>query len=71
MSLKWSDADEIGYQLAQKYPGVDPLAVRFTQLHEYVVGLAEFSDSPSASNESVLEAIQMAWVEYKRESSTR
>ena len=64
--LKWSDADEIGYQLHQKHPDVDPLTVRFTDLRQRVVELSEFADNPAAGNEKTLEAIQMAWLEYYR-----
>ena len=63
MSLAWSDAEEIGMQLMEKYPGTDPLSVRFTDLHQWVTELPEFSDDPKKSNEGILEAIQMAWHE--------
>ena len=66
--LKWSDADEIAFQLSEKYPDVDPLAVRFTDLHSYVTQLPDFADDPAGSSERTLEAIQMAWVEYHREN---
>ena len=65
--LDWSDADEIGYQLHQKFPDVDPLRVRFTELRQRVLGLEEFDGDPAASTEGGLEAIQMAWLEYHRE----
>ena len=61
--ILWTDAEEIGIQLAEKYPDVDPLSVRFTDLHKYVIELEGFADDPSKSNESRLEAIQMAWHE--------
>ena len=61
--LHWSDAEEIGISLAEKYPQQNPLEVRFTDLHRYVTELAGFADDPSKSNESRLEAIQMAWHE--------
>ena len=61
--ILWTDAEEIGIQLTAKFPGVDPLTVRFTDLHRYVTELAGFADDPSKSNESRLEAIQMAWHE--------
>jgi FeS assembly protein IscX len=61
--ILWTDAEEIGIQLAEKFPGLDPLAVRFTDLHRYVMELAGFADDPAKSNESRLEAIQMAWRE--------
>lgn len=64
--IHWSDAEEIGIQLQEKFPDLDPLAVRFTDLHKYVTELDGFVDDPAKSNESKLEAIQMAWYEeYK------
>lgn len=60
-SFSWDDAEDIGILLSEKHPDVDPLAVRFTDLHRYVVELAEFDDDPKKSNEAKLEAIQMAW----------
>lgn len=63
MKLTWNDAEDIGIALYEKYPNLDPLAVRFTDLHKYVTELEGFSDDPKASNEAKLEAIQMAWLE--------
>ncbi len=68
MGLKWSDAEEIGIQLAEKFPGLDPLTVRFTDLHRSVIELPDFEDDPKASSEGKLEAIQMAWLEEYRAS---
>ena len=67
-SLKWTDADEIGLRLSEKFPRVDPLTVHFTDLHKRVTGLEGFDDDPAASNEGLLEAIQMAWLESRREN---
>jgi len=61
--IYWADAEEIGLQLQETYPEIDPLTVRFTDLHRYVTQLAGFADDPSKSNEAKLEAIQMAWHE--------
>ena len=61
--LHWTDAEEIGIRLAGKFPGIDPLTVRFTDLHGYVTALEGFADDPKMSNEPRLEAIQMAWLE--------
>jgi len=66
-SLKWQDADEISFVLSEKFPDRDPLAVRFTELHTMVTQLEGFADDAASSNEKVLEAIQMAWLEYYRE----
>jgi FeS assembly protein IscX len=66
MELSWRDAEEIGLRLVDRFPDQDPLTVRFTQLHQWVTELAEFKDDPKASNEKILESIQMAWYEeYK------
>jgi FeS assembly protein IscX len=51
--IHWTDTEEIGIQLQEKHPDLDPLTVRFTDLHRYVTELAGFAD----------EAIQMAWHE--------
>ena len=61
--MKWTDSEEVGLALIEKYPGVDPLTIRFTDLRERVLGLEDFDDDPKASNEPKLEAIQMAWYE--------
>jgi FeS assembly protein IscX len=62
----WRDAEELGLALSEKFPDVDPLSVRFTDLHRWVTELAEFGDDPKASNEGILEKIQMAWLEEHR-----
>ena len=59
----WEDSEEIGIQLQEKYPELDPLTVRFTDLLKYVTELDGFTGDPAQSNESKLEAIQMAWYE--------
>ena len=61
--MKWTDSEDIGIALMEKFPGVDPLTVRFTDLRVKVVGLEGFDDDPKVSNEAKLEAIQMAWFE--------
>jgi FeS assembly protein IscX len=61
--MKWRDVREIAIALAERHPGVKPLAVRFTDLHRWVRELPEFADDPAKSNEKVLEAIQMAWLD--------
>ena len=66
MTLAWRDAEDIGIALSERHPDVDPLTVRFTDLHRYVTELPEFRDDHKASNESVLEKIQMAWLDEYR-----
>jgi FeS assembly protein IscX len=61
--LTWDNAEDIGILLSETYPELDPLAVRFTDLHRYVTELPDFKGDPKASHEGKLEAIQMAWHE--------
>ncbi len=61
--LMWTDAEDIGIRLQEEYPETDPLTVRFTDLHAWIVALPEFKGDPKDSNEKKLEAIQMAWYE--------
>ncbi|HZC43678.1 MAG TPA: Fe-S cluster assembly protein IscX [Acidobacteriaceae bacterium] len=68
--ITWNDAEEIGIQLQEKFPDTDPLTVRFTELHRFVTELPGFADDPKKSNESKLEAIQMAWHEEWKDSHT-
>ena len=68
--ITWDDFEEIGIQLQEKYPEVDPLQTRFTELHKYVTGLEGFADDPAKSNEAKLEAIQMAWYEEWQDASS-
>ena len=61
--ITWSDIPEIGIQLQEKYPELDPYAVRFTDLHRYVTELEGFVGDRTKSTEGILEAIQTAWHE--------
>jgi FeS assembly protein IscX len=65
--MRWSDAEDIAIALLEAHPDVDPLSVRFTDLPKWVVALDEFDDDPKASNEGLLEAIQMKWLEEYRD----
>ena len=67
MTLTWDDAEDIAEELSAAHPDVDPLTVRFTDLHRWVCELPGFQDDPKASSEGKLERIQMAWV-AERES---
>jgi FeS assembly protein IscX len=61
--LTWDDAYDIGIHLSEAHPEINPLDIRFTDLHRYITELAEFKDDPKKSTEGKLEAIQMAWNE--------
>ncbi|KFI06687.1 Fe-S cluster assembly protein IscX [Massilia sp. BSC265] len=64
--MKWTDVSAIAEALYEKYPDVDPAAVRFVDLHNWVVGLEGFNDDRSRGGERVLEAIQAAWIDEAR-----
>ncbi len=61
--LTWQDFDDIGLSLFEAHPAIDPLHIRYTDLHQWIVALPDFDDDPMKSNEGKLEAIQMAWLE--------
>ena len=64
--MKWTDTLDIAIALTDKFPDVDPLKVRFTDLHQWVCELEQFDDDPQRSGEKILEAIQMAWIDEAR-----
>jgi len=68
--LKWQDTEEIGIRLLEAHPETDPLTVRFTDLHKWVVELPDFKDDAKKSNEKTLEAIQMAWHEEYKDAAS-
>jgi len=61
--MKWTDVRLIAIELAEAHPEIDPRTVRFTDLHNWVVGLEDFNDDHGHGGEKVLEAIQMAWID--------
>ena len=65
MQLKWVDTLEIAISLDEIHPDVDPQYVRYTDLHAWICALEGFDDDPQASNEKILEAIQMAWLDER------
>jgi FeS assembly protein IscX len=67
VGLKWDDLEDLAIELADRHEDVDPLTVRFTDLHQWVTEIPEFDDDPKASTEGKLEAIQMAWLEEFRD----
>ena len=64
--MKWTDVQAIAEALYEKYPDVDPTAIRFTDLHNWVVDLEGFDDDRTRGGERVLEAIQAAWIDEAR-----
>ncbi len=66
MQLGWNDLDDIAIALYERFPGKDPLQVRFTDLLDWVLEIEGFTGTREESTEGKLEAIQMAWLEeYK------
>ncbi|MCG3777916.1 MAG: hypothetical protein JW388_0618 [Nitrospira sp.] len=68
MDLQWNNIEDIAIRLREEHPETDPLTVRFTDLHAWVVALSDFKDDSKKSNEKILEAIQMAWHEEYQDS---
>ena len=64
--ITWRDTEDIAIALSERHPELDPLAVRFTDLHKWVTELPGFTDDPKGSNEKILEKIQMAWLDEYR-----
>jgi FeS assembly protein IscX len=63
--MRWTDTRDIAIALEDKYPEVDNINLRFTDLHRWVTELEDFNDDPGKSNEKILEAIQMAWIDER------
>ncbi len=63
--MLWTDINEIAIELAEKHPGIDPTYILFTDLRRLVMELEGFIDSPEKTNEKILEAIQMLWIEER------
>ena len=63
--MLWTDVNEIAIELAEKHPDIDPTYILFTDLRRLVMELEGFVDSPEKTNEKILEAIQMLWIEER------
>ena len=63
--LDWTDVRDIAIGLLEAHPDVDPMTVRFTDLHGWVMELPGFAGDPKRSNEQILEAIQMTWMDER------
>ena len=61
--LDWLDVLEIAIELNDIFPEVDPQWISFPDLHKKVCNLENFVGDPDKSNEKILEAIQMHWIE--------
>ena len=63
--MLWTDVYELAIELAEKHPDIDPTYILFTDLRRLVMELESFIDSPEKTNEKILEAIQMLWIEER------
>ena len=61
--MQWTDVNDIAIELLEAHPEVDPLAINFVDLRNWVLALPDFDDDPNHSGEKILEAIQAAWIE--------
>ena len=61
--IDWIDVLDIAIELYDKFPEVDPQWISFPDLHQKVCVLENFVGDPKRSNEKILEAIQMHWIE--------
>ena len=61
--MLWTDVNEIAIELAEQDPDISPTFILFTDLRRLVMNLPGFEDEPERSNEKILEAIQMLWIE--------
>jgi FeS assembly protein IscX len=59
----WTDVRQIASALLDAHGEIDPMRIRFTDLHRWVMELPDFADDPQRSNEKILEAIKMAWID--------
>ena len=63
MNITWSGILEIAIELSEAYPEIDPQWISFPDLHQKICSMENFKDDPKNSNEKILEAIQMAWMD--------
>ena len=61
--LDWLDVLDIAIELNDRFPDMDPQWISFPDLHKKISNLDNFIGDPEKSNEKILEAIQMHWIE--------
>ncbi|MDG1663105.1 MAG: Fe-S cluster assembly protein IscX [Pseudomonadales bacterium] len=61
--MRWTDINDIAIELCDAHPDVNPLAINFVDLRNWVISLDDFDDDPDRCGEKILEGIQMAWIE--------
>ncbi|MFL2706370.1 MAG: Fe-S cluster assembly protein IscX [Gammaproteobacteria bacterium] len=63
--MMWTDVNEIAIELEEKHSDIDPTYILFTDLRNLVMDLEGFIDDSDKTNEKILEAIQMLWIEER------
>jgi FeS assembly protein IscX len=63
LTLTWRDVDGLARELAERFPGEDPLSIDLRRLHDMILGLPSFKDEPGAATDEQLETILAAWYE--------
>ena len=63
MKITWLDIQEIAIELSDAYPDENPQLISFPDLNKKICNLKNFDDDPKKSNEKILEAIQMTWID--------
>ena len=61
--LDWLDVLDIAIELNDRFPETDPQWISYPDLHKKICNLNNFVGDPEKSNEKILEAIQMHWIE--------
>ena len=61
--LDWLDVLDIAIELNDRFHDMDPQWISFPDLHKKICNLDNFIGDPEKSNEKILEAIQMHWIE--------
>ncbi|CEI84886.1 Fe-S assembly protein IscX [Ehrlichia minasensis] len=64
--MKWNDIESIAMSLEDHYPKHDIFDTRFTDLRLMILGLPDFDDDKNGCNEKILESIQLAWYEERK-----
>ena len=64
--IDWLDTNDIAIELSEKFPDIDPQWISFPDLYNKICNLDEFIGDPNKSNEKILEAIQMLWIEESK-----
>lgn len=63
--LKWSDTEDIAFQLIDKYPTVDALRLSLPEIAKRVQTLPDFASASAKPNDEALQVIQKTWSEER------